>query len=115
MAKRTPVPYESAVKFVESLARLSLIDNAAAEPHLYVRCAVLAEEALAPSLEKWPLFNEEGLRADYNDEKARPLIDRALHEQDADADAALSEIIFRHLLQARELPKNLRVFLMVLM
>jgi hypothetical protein len=103
------------LEFVEYFARLLLIDNAVAEPHLYVRCTVLAEKALAPSTEKWPLFNEERLRADYNDEKARPLIHRALHEQDADADAALSEIIFQHLLKGRELPQNLRAFLMVLM
>lgn len=57
--KAEPVPYEAVLKFVESLARLSLIDNAVAEPYLYVRCAVLAEEALAPPTEKWPLFNME--------------------------------------------------------
>jgi hypothetical protein len=62
-----------------------------------------------------PLINDENQQADYDDEKAKPLIDRALHEHDADADAALCEIIFRHLLHKRELPENLRVFLMVLM
>jgi hypothetical protein len=103
------------LEFAEYFARLSLIDNAVAKPHLYVRCNVLVEKALSPPTERYPLFNEEDLQADYNDEKARPLIDRALHEQDADADAALCEIIFRHLVAGRELPQNLRAFLMVLM
>jgi hypothetical protein len=112
--KAEPVEYEAVLKFVENFARPWLIDNAA-EPHLYVRCTVLAEKALSPPTERYPLINNEDLQADYDDEKARPLIDRALHEQDADADAALCEIIFQHLLKGRELPQNLRAFLMVLM
>ena len=67
------------------------------------------DEALSPP-SKQPLFHYELLCADYDDEKGKALIHRALHEKDADADAALCEIIFQHLLKERKLPQHLRKF-----
>jgi hypothetical protein len=113
MAKRTPVPYEAALSIAEDWARHWLIDNAT-EGHIAARWKVI-HGVLTPPASDRPLINNEDWQADYDDERAKALIDRALHEQDADADAALCEIIFRHLVAGRELPQNLKVFLMVLL
>src|SRR6185312_15587508 len=64
---------------------------------------------------KLPLFHQEGLQANYDDTKGKALIERALHGGDTEADAALCEIVFQHLIKSRELPINLKSFLLVLL
>src|SRR5262249_39166524 len=46
-----------------------------------------------------PLFHREGLCANYDEAKGQALIERA-YQGDTEADAALSELIFQHLIRA---------------
>ena len=127
---------EGAVVFARCIAEIRLVEHPyPAEVHM-LRRELLVEQALSPSSpakgvierdgykevdwESMPLFNTEtraeaGLEpADYDDEKGKLLVRKAL-DGDEDADAALSEIAFQHIWRQRRLPPHLTTYLMVML
>jgi Phasin protein len=106
MAKRTPVPYEAALSIAEDWARHWLIDNAT-EGHIAARWKVI-HGVLTPPASDRPLINNEDWQADYDGERAKALIDRALHEQDADAlNRKIIDIAQRNVSSGFDLAKSL--------
>lgn len=59
-----------------------------------------------------PIFANDYFQANYDDAKGEALIERA-YRGDAEAEAALCEIVFQHIWRDLKLPSNLKVFLMV--
>ena len=79
--------------FTECAARAWFSDDPEAAEHLRIR-SILMDQALSPvdplkgitenpdGTKERPLFHYEYRCADYDDEKGKVLIDKALHEQD---------------------------------
>jgi hypothetical protein len=134
IAKRLPPKH--AVAFAWAYAELKLVEHRyPAEAHM-LRRELLVERALSPSprskgiierggykevdRKSMPLWNDDerseaGLEpSDYDDEKGKLLFEMA-QNGDVDADAALCHIAFKHLVCGRELPINLKVFVMLLL
>jgi hypothetical protein len=101
MLKENPYPGEA-----HSLARQVLIEkmlSPASSNWLIDR----ADGTTQVVMEKMPMRDGEGLvPADYDDEKGKVVVEKAL-SGDADADAALCEIAFQHILRRRPLPIHL--------
>jgi hypothetical protein len=102
-------------------------DPCPGEAHSLLR-QILIEKALSPASSTWlidgadgtkevvceemPMWMSEGRKvpADYDDEKGKMIVEKAL-SGDADADAALCEIAFQHILRKKPLPHHLGIYI----
>jgi hypothetical protein len=108
--------YKKALVFTALAAHNFFANCAKGKPHISRRWQMIKEVLpyeTSDDDEGWPNFNFNG----YDNAKSDALIERALHEGDSEADAALCEITWRFLLQSFEfeLPSNLKAFVMVLL
>jgi len=126
---------EAILPLIELDARDFFDNYATGEGHVGRRWNIL-KEALSPAKpsqgwrvresHKWgqvmerdpnedpPIFANDAFQANYDDVKGKALIERA-YSGDAEAEAALCEIIFQHIWRGLKLPFNLKVFLMVVL